>query len=192
MYFPTLPAECDSVIRPLNQPGGYSPEFTGVFQKELNPSHISSARSGQQSSMLGGNPCRNYGALSTLSIPALGVIQASCRLAIWPANFCARHPPAQVVGCKADMEASREVSTEEGQAFAEFYGVKFLETSAKTGLNVEEAFETIARDIYAKVESGEFKLEDGWDGIKTGFFRPGLPGCYIDLLEAKPESAGCC
>ncbi|KAG0436259.1 hypothetical protein HPB47_018050 [Ixodes persulcatus] len=98
----------------------------------------------------------------------------------------------QVVGCKADMEASREVSTEEGQAFAEFYGVKFLETSAKTGLNVEEAFETIARDIYAKVESGEFKLEDGWDGIKTGFFRPGLPGCYIDLLEAKPESTGCC
>ncbi|KAK8771863.1 hypothetical protein V5799_024891 [Amblyomma americanum] len=98
----------------------------------------------------------------------------------------------QVVACKADMEVSREVSTEEGQAFAEFYGVKFVETSAKTGLNVERAFETIARDIYAKVESGEFQLEDGWDGVKTGFLRPGLPGCYVDLLEAKPESPTCC
>lgn len=90
------------------------------------------------------------------------------------------------------MEVSREVSTEEGQAFAEFYGAKFIETSSKTGLNVERAFETIARDIYAKVESGEFQLEDGWDGVKMGFLRPGLPGCYIDLLEAKPESPSCC
>ncbi|KAL1486349.1 hypothetical protein MTO96_031421 [Rhipicephalus appendiculatus] len=75
----------------------------------------------------------------------------------------------QVVACKADMEVSRE-----------------------TGLNVERAFETIARDIYAKVESGEFQLEEGWDGVKMGFLRPGLPGCYIDLLEAKPESPKCC
>lgn len=90
------------------------------------------------------------------------------------------------------MEVSREVSTEEGQAFAEFYGVKFVETSAKTGLNVEEAFSTIATDIYQRVESGEFQLEEGWDGIKTGFLRPGLAGCYVDLLEAKPEATGCC
>lgn len=97
----------------------------------------------------------------------------------------------QVVACKADMEAAREVSTEEGEAFAEFYGVRFLETSAKTGYNVEETFETVARDIYSKLESGDFRLEDGWDGIKAGFSRPTLQ-LHADLLEAKPESAGCC
>ncbi|XP_064489506.1 ras-related protein Rab-39B-like [Ornithodoros turicata] len=97
----------------------------------------------------------------------------------------------QVVACKADMESAREVSTEEGAAFAEFYGVRFLETSAKTGYNVEETFETIACDIYAKLESGEFRLEDGWDGIKAGFARPSLQ-LHTDIPEAKAETASCC
>jgi hypothetical protein len=32
------------------------------------------------------------------------------------------------------------------------YGIKFLETSAKASINVEEAFFTLARDIKAKME----------------------------------------
>lgn len=66
------------------------------------------------------------------------------------------------------MTDDREVTTEEGKAFADFYGINFIETSAKTGYNVDEAFKSIAEIIYTKVESGEFEIEEGWDGIKKG------------------------
>lgn len=49
----------------------------------------------------------------------------------------------------------REVSTEEGKAFADENGLAFIETSAKTANKVEEAFVDTARTIYDKVESGE-------------------------------------
>ena len=49
-----------------------------------------------------------------------------------------------LVGCKLDLVTSggarREVSKEEARAFADQYEVHHVETSAKTGLNVEEAF----------------------------------------------------
>ncbi|KFM56932.1 Ras-related protein Rab-39B, partial [Stegodyphus mimosarum] len=44
----------------------------------------------------------------------------------------------EIVACKADLESSRVVSTEEGKAFADSYGLSFIETSAKTGYNLEE------------------------------------------------------
>ncbi|GAB2234069.1 hypothetical protein Droror1_Dr00003306 [Drosera rotundifolia] len=53
-----------------------------------------------------------------------------------------------LVGNKADMdESKRAVPTAKGQALADEYGIKFFETSAKTNLNVEEVFFSIARDI---------------------------------------------
>lgn len=74
----------------------------------------------------------------------------------------------QVVACKTDVDAEREISTEEGKAFADFYNIKFVETSAKSRTNVDVAFQMIAEEIYDKVKSGEFQLEDGWEGIRTG------------------------
>ncbi|EER08646.1 RAS small GTpases RIC1/ypt1, putative [Perkinsus marinus ATCC 50983] len=52
-----------------------------------------------------------------------------------------------LVGNKADMAAKRKVSTEEGQALADKYGMTFFETSAKSGLNVEQAFRAIAERV---------------------------------------------
>jgi len=76
-----------------------------------------------------------------------------------------------VVGHKADMAPEqRAVTQAEGRRFAARYGgLRFLETSAKTGENVEEVFAVIARDIYTMLERGMVQIEDGWDGIKTGF-----------------------
>ncbi|XP_028111769.1 ras-related protein RABE1c-like, partial [Camellia sinensis] len=53
-----------------------------------------------------------------------------------------------LVGNKADMdESKRVVPTSKGQARAHEYGIKFFETSAKTNLNVEQVFFSIARDV---------------------------------------------
>jgi hypothetical protein len=38
------------------------------------------------------------------------------------------------------------------QALAEYHQIPFLETSAKTGLNVEEAFTVISQLIYDKIK----------------------------------------
>ena len=47
---------------------------------------------------------------------------------------------AVVVGTKADLGSAREVSYCEGVQLAERLGVPFLETSAKAGISVDEAF----------------------------------------------------
>ncbi len=50
--------------------------------------------------------------------------------------------------CKKKFQVSRE----RGEELAIEYGIKFMETSAKASINVEEAFFTLARDIKAKME----------------------------------------
>ena len=50
-----------------------------------------------------------------------------------------------LVGNKNDLEDDREIKTEEGQAFANRNGMQFMETSAKMNVNVNEAFEALAK-----------------------------------------------
>ncbi|KHG11319.1 Ras-related RABE1c -like protein [Gossypium arboreum] len=65
-----------------------------------------------------------------------------------------------LVGNKADMdESKRAVPTSKGQALADEYGIKFFETSAKTNLNVEEVFFSIARDIKQRLTESDNKAE---------------------------------
>lgn len=46
-----------------------------------------------------------------------------------------------LIGNKADLgETKRRVSAEEGERLAKQHGLYFIETSAKTAYNVEEAF----------------------------------------------------
>lgn len=45
-----------------------------------------------------------------------------------------------LIGNKKDMQEKREVSYEEGKRFADGLGMKYIETSAKDGLNIEESF----------------------------------------------------
>mmetsp|Transcript_6043 Transcript_6043/g.17073 ORF Transcript_6043/g.17073 Transcript_6043/m.17073 type:complete len:198 (+) Transcript_6043:1-594(+) len=52
-----------------------------------------------------------------------------------------------VAGNKADLEAQRQVSVDEGKAFAAQNGCLFLETSAKASTNVTELFLEIASRI---------------------------------------------
>ena len=43
-----------------------------------------------------------------------------------------------LIGNKCDLDARRQVATEEGDRFAKENGLIFMETSAKTAFNVEE------------------------------------------------------
>lgn len=55
-----------------------------------------------------------------------------------------------IVGNKADMEARRQVSTEEGMKCAERLGVPFFEVSAKDGTRIPELFSKLGELIVEK------------------------------------------
>ena len=57
-----------------------------------------------------------------------------------------------VIGNKTDLENRRVITYNQGKEFADTYGLKFLETSAKKNLNVNEAFETLGRELMAASE----------------------------------------
>ena len=50
-----------------------------------------------------------------------------------------------IVGNKSDLKDKREVSQEEVDTFASGIGAKFVESSAKTGDNIDHIFEEIGR-----------------------------------------------
>ncbi|KAL7069430.1 putative Rab2 GTPase protein [Cryptosporidium serpentis] len=72
-----------------------------------------------------------------------------------------------LIGNKSDLER-REVTTEEGSQFAQQNGLIFLETSAKTAHNVEEAFVKTAEKIYKNILDGVYDLTNEAHGIKCG------------------------
>lgn len=97
-------------------------------------------------------------------------------------------PVIALVGCKLDLVTNggqREVSREEAKAFADQHGLFEIDTSAKNGTNVEEAFRLVTQEVYNRIQTGEYKVEGGWDGIKTGFARPN--GLDFNLVEAEQE-----
>lgn len=64
-------------------------------------------------------------------------------------------------GNKVDLEKQRQVPTEEASNFCKSVGVPFLEGSAKTRMNVEEAFYQLVKEIrrYKEQHSNEEKEE---------------------------------
>ena len=61
-----------------------------------------------------------------------------------------------LVGNKIDLvtpNKKRVVTTEQGKEFADSLGIEFLETSAKTRVNVEQAFMTMASQIKARMKT---------------------------------------
>ena len=54
-------------------------------------------------------------------------------------------PPLIIVANKADLVEDRVISADEGKKLAASWKASYIETSAKTGQNVELAFTTLAR-----------------------------------------------
>ena len=79
-----------------------------------------------------------------------------------------------LIGNKCDWEEKRAVSTERGQALADELGIPFLEVSAKSNINVDKAFYSLAADIKkrlidsARTETTASKVDVGGDPSSSG------------------------
>lgn len=102
-------------------------------------------------------------------------------------NLTSPNTVIMLVGNKLDLAKDREVSYEEASRFAEENGLIYLETSAKTGENVEEAFLKTARIIMERVGSAgpEAVAADG--GVSQ--VRPAQE-TKATLVERKEAPAG--
>eukprot|EP01023_Acetabularia_acetabulum_P013352 TRINITY_DN1641_c0_g1_i1.p1 TRINITY_DN1641_c0_g1~~TRINITY_DN1641_c0_g1_i1.p1 ORF type:complete len:210 (-),score=18.06 TRINITY_DN1641_c0_g1_i1:216-845(-) len=94
-----------------------------------------------------------------------------------------------LVGNKCDLQHKREVSVEEGQAFAKQHGLLFLETSAKSTVNVEEAFVVTARKIHEKIDQGVFDVTNEANGVKIGY---GGANTSVRPGQQNRQHSSCC
>ncbi|KXG47521.1 Small GTPase superfamily, Rab type [Penicillium griseofulvum] len=93
--------------------------------------------------------------------------------------------PIIVVANKCDLEKERVVSEQEGEALARQFGCKFIETSAKSRINVENAFYDLVREIR------RYNKEMSSYPSGSGAFGARAPEGKMDVSEPG-ESAGCC
>lgn len=75
--------------------------------------------------------------------------------------------PMVVVGNKCDLESERQVSKAEGQDLAKNFGCPFLETSAKSRINVEESFFELVREIRKQTGAKPDAKKGGKKGKKA-------------------------
>ncbi|KAM8949581.1 ras-related protein Rab-2A-like [Lycaon pictus] len=97
-----------------------------------------------------------------------------------------------IIGNKSDLESRREVKKEEGEAFAREHGLIFMETSAKTASNVEEAFINTAKEIYEKIQEGVFDINNEANGIKIGPQHAATNATYAGNQGGQQAGGGCC
>ena len=75
-----------------------------------------------------------------------------------------------LIGNKCDLTDERRVSYEEGQELAKIYGIKFLESSAKTSINVYELFKMMTSELIERLNKKALtKLEKNtFEGTSKG------------------------
>ncbi|KAG5974207.1 hypothetical protein E4U58_003492 [Claviceps cyperi] len=92
-----------------------------------------------------------------------------------------------------DKDNKREVTRQEAETWARKNGVmEYVETSAKSGENVENAFMRVAERIYQNIQAGKYDLNDRRSGVKG----PAAGGHRQVKLgvgkAASSSSGGCC
>lgn len=84
-----------------------------------------------------------------------------------------------LVGNKTDLESSRKISFDKAKHYASEHNLIYMESSAKSGYNVEEVFSTIAKSaLQRKVLLKRQKVQSS-------------PGIQIGLGGASDDPCGC-
>lgn len=91
-------------------------------------------------------------------------------------EYAARDVVVMLLGNKADLSREKGVKREEGEKLAKDFHVPFMETSAKSGMNIELAFEAAARELVRK------------EGLDSNLKKFDI-STYVNDKEEKP---GCC
>jgi len=91
-----------------------------------------------------------------------------------------------LVGNKCDMEQQRAVTYDEGKEFADQLGIKFLETSAKNAVKVDESFFTLAEEIKSRIAKPDES------GTKPSTKGPSTKISSAPISGKKEKSGGCC
>ncbi|KAF9237635.1 ras family-domain-containing protein [Melanogaster broomeanus] len=95
--------------------------------------------------------------------------------------------PVIVVANKCDLEYERQVGMNEGRDLAKHFGCKWIETSAKQRINVDEAFSNLVREIR------KYNKEQQTGRPVMANLGPGGPGVYGGVKDAGDgDHGGCC
>ncbi|KAJ7056571.1 ras family-domain-containing protein [Mycena amicta] len=89
--------------------------------------------------------------------------------------------PVVVVANKCDLEYERQV---EGRDLAKHFGCRFIETSAKQRINVDEAFTNVVREIR--------KYNKGGAAARTGAMAGAGGGEGGQPIQGDSDDSGCC
>lgn len=73
-----------------------------------------------------------------------------------------------LIGNKCDWEEKRVVSTEQGQALADELGIPFLEVSAKSNINIDKGFYSLAADIKKRLIDNQKNEQPSAAGVNVG------------------------
>ncbi|XKL69412.1 hypothetical protein PGB90_007181 [Kerria lacca] len=93
-----------------------------------------------------------------------------------------------LIGNKSDLKDQRDVAYEEAKQFADENGLMFVEASAKTGDNVEEAFVETAKKIFQRIQDGRLDLNATESGVQH---KPSQPG-RTTLTDQSPKNTCTC
>ncbi|KAJ2472509.1 ras GTPase [Coemansia sp. RSA 2322] len=95
-----------------------------------------------------------------------------------------------LVGNKSDLEDARQVDYTAAKEFADALGLSFLETSAKSSTNVEQAFLTMAKQIKDRMGASNVAGAQGQPGSQQNHKK------QVNLSQAQSvqqgSAGGCC
>ncbi|KAK6622598.1 Ras- protein Rab-14 [Polyplax serrata] len=95
-----------------------------------------------------------------------------------------------LIGNKCDLNQQRDVTYEEAKQFAEENGLLFVEASAKTGENVEEAFLDTATKIFQSIQDGSLDPSAAESGVLHKVTQSGRATVVADQTPTR-ENCSC-
>ncbi|OLY80358.1 Ras-related protein Rab-8A [Smittium mucronatum] len=90
-----------------------------------------------------------------------------------------------LIGNKCDIDERKVITTDQGKALANEYGLSFLETSAKSNINVEEAFYKLARHIKKRL------IDSAEEPSRAGNYPLG-DNININSQDSSKPTSNCC